>query len=345
MMILHSLYKRIWHRRLNLAVLILLTGLCACQGAGDEVVQPLEKTRITLGVQQTALAGKLTQVSQRKPSLSSQSVTATSTLTVNPSATQPVLGGMQRTDVINATLETLQSTQAAALEPVSDSIQQMDSLSEAKEVLATAPAVPATPVAPAAPTPSAVPATAVVNPRAAEIARLAYARQAKLMFGPQDGSLKHNPDNSTIEAFTPADSLANFALEVEFFNPYSVTAHPWDYGFIFRHAGRNDQYRLVIFSTRAWELTYNIKNPNGILVRKGIINNLDLKEGKSNRFLLICMGETGWLYVNDELISELNVSARSQTGRLAIGTGFMSGDEKAGQATQFHNLTVWSLEN
>ena len=196
--------------------------------------------------------------------------------------------------------------------------------------------------------------TAVAERTAAAIAEITTTAQAlvnynatlevsrTLVFGPEYGSLVHEEDDY-IEEYTASVDLRDFVAEAIFYNPYSTATGGWDYGFLFRDEGGNEQFRLVIVSDESWVLLNNTGDPDGSVINEGFISNLYTNADDWNHIKLICRGDTGEFYLNDIFIAELDLSARSNSGDILIATGIYTGDEIGGETTDYLDFTVWSL--
>lgn len=164
----------------------------------------------------------------------------------------------------------------------------------------------------------------------------------KLVFGPIEGSLEH-----ALDGFIPGNSadvnVSNFIVEATFMNPYSTDEGTWDYGFLFRHAGANQQYRLIVSWDGTWELYNNTGTSDGALIDSGTVSNLDTSEFGINTLQLVVYEDYGQLLVNDEFVSSLDLSARLNSGDIFVATGLYSGDEKEGASTEFWDFTVYEL--
>ncbi len=187
-------------------------------------------------------------------------------------------------------------------------------------------------------------ATSTARVQATTTKRAAPNIEAELsqVHGPLDGSLVHNPANGLIKAHRAGLSLRDFVVDITFINPYGPDIGMWDIGFIFRHQSENQQYRLVIRSDRTWLLRDNVGQPDGEIIAKGTLSNLNLGEGSANYVKLICEGNQGQFFLNDVLVSELDLSSRSNSGDIAIATAIIRGDETQGYATDFTGLVVWA---
>lgn len=165
--------------------------------------------------------------------------------------------------------------------------------------------------------------------------------EQKVLFGPANGSLSHNPANQTIEGFGTGVNVRDFIAEVQFLNPYAASDGSWDYGLVFRHEGENRHFRLLLLSDSTYVFLNHTGDAQGVVVQQGKIDTLNLGSGGMNKVRLVCDEQKGWLYVNDVFISELNLSFRMNPGNLFVVTGVYQGDEMAGKATGYQGLTVW----
>ena len=185
--------------------------------------------------------------------------------------------------------------------------------------------------------------TAQAQAKATQQAIEALKAKGEIKYGPRDGIMVHDSDNF-LEGSPASPGLRNFIAEVEIFNPYPTSKGPWDYGLIFRGEGGNNQYRLIFTSDKEWYLKLTSgDNPNGRLVHQGSISSLNVKEGGSNFIQLIAVEEDGWLYVNDEFVSKLDLSGR-YAGSVEVVTGFFTGDEIAGEMVKYLRFTVWTIK-
>jgi hypothetical protein len=164
-----------------------------------------------------------------------------------------------------------------------------------------------------------------------------------VVYGPNSGSLEHEADDGFIKIESAGVDLQNFVVESWFVNPYSVDEGEWDYGFLFRYAGDNDQYRFAIRSDKVWILLNNTGDADGTMIASGDLPDLKVGESDSNHVRLICQGDHGYFYLNGMFISDLDLSARQNSGDIYIATGIYSGREISGRSTGYQDFTIWSL--
>jgi serine/threonine protein kinase len=162
--------------------------------------------------------------------------------------------------------------------------------------------------------------------------------------GPSSGELTHNPEDTQIETVGAKVKLKDLITEARFFNPYSLDKGPWDYGFIFRHEAANMHYRFVVKSDRTWTLFNNNGDPNGEIISQGEVPSLNVDENGSNLIRLVIKDAQGWFLLNGEIIYELDLSDRVNSGDVFVVTGVYQGDEIPGSATRFQDFSIWSIK-
>ena len=59
---------------------------------------------------------------------------------------------------------------------------------------------------------------------------------------------------------------------------------------------------------------------------------------------LAALGESGYLFINEEYIAELDLSARTDSGDVYIATGLFNGDEVDGEVTRYEDVFLWAAE-
>ncbi len=99
----------------------------------------------------------------------------------------------------------------------------------------------------------------------------------------------------------------------------------------------------MIKSEKNWALVNNNGDPDGVIIAQGKLPSLDVSENGSNMVKLIFQGERGWFFLNNEMISELDLSARTNPGSIFIATGIFQGDGMAGSSTRYSDFSIWSI--
>ncbi|MEW5869210.1 MAG: protein kinase [Chloroflexota bacterium] len=168
-----------------------------------------------------------------------------------------------------------------------------------------------------------------------------------LVYGPVSDSLPHEPDDGYVETYDTEVDLTDFVVEVWFSAPFASSSEDvWDMGFLFRWVDGYNNLRFIIDSDGDWKLS-NLSGDSAKYdfedLESGTLYNLNLAAGGLNKVMLIAQGSRGWVFVNDEYITELDLSIRTSGGDIMAATGLIRGHEKAGETTYFEGFTIWSL--
>lgn len=147
---------------------------------------------------------------------------------------------------------------------------------------ATATAAPtATATATATPSPT-VDVWATAQTRAAFVANVQSGLKRSVTT--PDGSLRHN---GSIPTDTLPEKIKDVVIEAKFYNPYAASAGAWDYGFMFRDEGGDNQFRLIVDSKSEWQLFNFTGDISATPVASGTIDHLDVNDNGSNVIKLI----------------------------------------------------------
>lgn len=185
--------------------------------------------------------------------------------------------------------------------------------------------------------------TSTARAAATQQAMVTYlSENSQIVFGPNSNALAHIEGESIIAEDTGVN-LRDFIVEANFTNPYASEEGKWDYGFILRHEAKNTQYRFAVRSTKDWVLINNNGDPDGVFIAEGDLPQLKVGQGDSNLIRLIFQGNRGWFYLNSELVSELDLSARMNSGSIFIATGIFDSGRLPGKQTGYQDLTIWSF--
>ena len=155
-------------------------------------------------------------------------------------------------------------------------------------------------------------------------------------FGPTSGEMRHDPADGFVEAEFQDISIADMVVEATFVNPYPAASNLWSYGFSLRKDG-NSSLRVVVDSRRRWALTARGDTGRN-RVGDGTLDRFDISAGSRNHLRVVAIGERGWLFVNGELVSALDLSHITLAGDVAVITGAYKDDEVAGAVTRFENF-------
>ena len=158
-------------------------------------------------------------------------------------------------------------------------------------------------------------------------------------FGPTNGELRHDPSDGFIEEENASVSIADIMVEASFVNPYSAASSNWDYGFILRQSATGRQIQIVVTSDRRWQLMWReTSSADNQRVGGGTLETFDTSDGGRNHLRVVAIQERGWLFVNGEFISSLDLSAVIGSGDISVISGAFTGNEVAGAVTRFENF-------
>ena len=159
----------------------------------------------------------------------------------------------------------------------------------------------------------------------------------------RSGVLDHTEDGF-IERSLAAGSPSDFIAIATFTNPNAGNAGWWDYGFTFRGSGPDSYHSVYAGSNREWSHFVRTGGSRAMPNRSGRVLNLDTREDAQNTLMLVVAGEAGLLYVNGELVRDLDVREGAAQGSVGIGSGFFDGGRLPGQQTHYEDFRVWSLD-
>ena len=121
-----------------------------------------------------------------------------------------------------------------------------------------------------------------------------------------------------------------------------MSSGSWDAGFTFRDADTVNQFWFVVESSGDWSFINREDGEDSFLL-EGTVDNLDTSGNGTNRLRLITLDDTGYVFINDELVSELDLSLRRHSGDVTVVTTFFVGNEIEGSVTTYTDFTVWEL--
>ena len=170
-------------------------------------------------------------------------------------------------------------------------------------------------------------------------------RPVQLTYGPTDGEIAHDPNDGFIPTHSSDVNLADVVVEAEFFNPLSTSEGNWSYGFLIRNSSSNTTHFVFVRGTGDW---YHILSTGSVDTRQPLRQEvswyIDTSQTGSNHLRLIALGDSGWLFINDTFIAELDLSGLSDAGDVEVIGSYFQGDEVAGRSVVFEDFAVWSLE-
>jgi hypothetical protein len=120
------------------------------------------------------------------------------------------------------------------------------------------------------------------------------------------------PPLSSSHTKAPEVNLRGFDIEARFFNPLPTPSEGWAYGFWFGLQGNS--YTVSINSKGQWQ--YHLQNVDAPPLGQGTSGAIDTSESGSNLLKLTVHGNTGSFYINNQLVTTLDLSHPGQAGAL-----------------------------
>ena len=155
-------------------------------------------------------------------------------------------------------------------------------------------------------------------------------------YGPAEGVLVREPDR--VSGHSSGVRTQDFVAEVEFVNPQGRN---WDYGFIARNPQFNRLEVIGVTDDQWWfHRTRDVGDTEYSSVSSGYLSNsgLGLWSGP-NRLLLIAIEESGWFFINDNLVSKLDLGHNRDVGNVSAMGDFFNGHTGN---SQFREFNVWA---
>ena len=161
------------------------------------------------------------------------------------------------------------------------------------------------------------------------------------------GGLDHDPNEGFIKSEFADISIADMVIEATFTNPYSADHHSWDYGFILReqsNATAASFIEVTVTSANLWSAVLRDTNSaSGKRLGGGTFLNLSTDTDGENHLRVVAIGERGWLFVNHEFISAIDLTGIERSGDAAVITGALAGNEVEGASVGFEDFTITGL--
>ena len=172
------------------------------------------------------------------------------------------------------------------------------------------------------------------------------------LFGPEDGTIAIEPDDSFIDHFWPDVQLRDGFISATFVNPHDSSVHRrgWSNGFVFRRQvidGVANFHIVFVHSDGSWyhylRSSLRMSSGDDDLVARGELSAINAGAGESNHLQLVLNGDAGWLIINGEYAAALDLSGWTNRGNVTAVASFYHDDGVAGTQTEFVDFTIRSL--
>ena len=170
-------------------------------------------------------------------------------------------------------------------------------------------------------------------------------RSLRRIYGPRDGSIRHDPDSGFIGNHERYTSLTDGIVEARFLNPYASWQGNWSNGFVFRDSGIDEFHAVVTTSSGRW---YHWLRTGDIDAERKLqdrySSDVSTLLSGSNHIRIIVLGDEGWLFLNGTYVDKLDLSGWREKGDVVAATNYFDGDGIAGYSTRFEDFTIWSAD-
>ena len=164
------------------------------------------------------------------------------------------------------------------------------------------------------------------------------------VFGPESGTIEHDPGDGLIDVHRANVSLSNGIVEARFFNPYSTQDGSWSSGFTFRSGRFNEFHILGIHSSGRW---FHYLRTGDVATQQDLAaeysNHIITTAGGSNHIRIITNGSEGWLFINGAYVANLDLSGLTGEGTVSAVGSYFQDDGIAGKSTRFEGFTIRRL--
>ena len=168
-------------------------------------------------------------------------------------------------------------------------------------------------------------------------------RPVQYVYGENSATIPHSEDR--IGFHDTNITLKDGVLGAVFHNPFDQRLGDWSYGFVFRDDYAGTFHVVGIRSDGIWFHNLRDGDPdNEDVMATGSSSAIDTSPNGTNAILVIAKGENGWLLLNGEFVSHLDLSGETSAGLVSAIASYFSGDGIAGYSTRFEDFTVWSAD-
>jgi serine/threonine protein kinase len=155
--------------------------------------------------------------------------------------------------------------------------------------------------------------------------------------GPKSGNL-----SGTGPVFAGLWTL-DFIAKARFDNPARPSSQPWDYALAFRHTPQAGELRLVLNSNKTYELRMHDPTRGIFPIAHGSLPNMNVAPSGHNDVILFVDQRTGSLFLNGQLVTNLNLSRFMNGGDVGPGYGPLSESAGLNPPLRYRDFVVWPL--
>jgi len=164
-------------------------------------------------------------------------------------------------------------------------------------------------------------------------------------FEPRDIILEHNTNDDFIPFESTNTNFLNSIIEATIIPPHNDNNRNWSSGFLIRRKNNSQLHSIGINSEGYWFHYIRNQNTNPEDITAGEYTSaIKLGLGDNNKLKIVSIDEKGWLFINDQYITTLDLSLWIGNGDIQPIGSWFKGDEYDGEKTIFKNFSIKSLE-
>ena len=168
-------------------------------------------------------------------------------------------------------------------------------------------------------------------------------RPVQFVYGEDSATIPHSEDR--IGFHDTNITLKDGVLGAVFHNPFDQRLGDWSYGFVFRDDYAGTFHVVGIRNDGVWFHNLRKGDPDNVdVLATGSSQAIDTSSNGTNALLVIATGGDGWLLLNGEFVSHLDLSGETSDGWVSAMDSYYSGDGLPGHSTRLENFTIWSAD-
>ena len=168
-------------------------------------------------------------------------------------------------------------------------------------------------------------------------------RPIHFIYGEETAIIRHS--EGQIDAHRTNTTLKDGVIGAIFFNPFGQQLGDWSYGFILRDNDAGTFHVIGVRNDRVW--FHHLRKgdvDNEQILADGSSDLINTSSSGANAMLLVVVDDDGWLLLNGEFVSHLDLSGLKTAGWISAITNYFTGDGRSGYSTRFEDFTIWSAD-
>ena len=154
-------------------------------------------------------------------------------------------------------------------------------------------------------------------------------------YGPANGRLEK--DSEFVPEHDSHVRARDLVMEADYINPQG---EDWDYGFVIRNPESHRLEIIGLTGSRRWfHKTRDIGDDEYTDVSDGRLSDSGPFSYIRNHLLLIAIGDSGWFFVNGDLVDRLDLSHNTDSGWISVMGDFFRDHQGS---PEFEDFNVWA---